>query len=247
MEGTMMDAAEQTVKGISAEISRLREQQHAMHKEAERAVARLKELSSLRSAFAPETLLVESGAPEELAAVMGGLVEAFEEETEVLSRTKDLYEDAVLELDRLSMRAEVRYHQAKKQLAERRYEALCKERYAHDEDAEEVVGVLVKVLDRLEGLGAEQARAASDAEKPSPHDPRATIEHWLARRLGRWLSLESSERYDAPLPELDPLALRPEPERGDPGAGDAGTSAGPEMPGSASAVPGAHPQSRRGT
>jgi hypothetical protein len=37
------------------------------------------------------------------------------------------------------------------------------------------------------------------------------IEHWLARRLGRWLSLSSPEKYDAPLPELDALALKPEP------------------------------------
>jgi hypothetical protein len=244
VEGTKMDATEKAVKGISAEISHLKEQRHATHKEAERAGERLKELSNLRTAFAPETLLGEGGAPEELATVMGGLVEALEEEAEVLSRTKARAEDGVLELDRLIMKAEVRYHQAQKQLAQRRYEVLCKERYAHDEDAEEVVGVLVQVLDRLEGLGAEQVRAASDAEKPSPHDPRATIENWLARRLGRWLSLESSERYDAPLPELDPLALKPEPERGNSGAGGAGASAGPERPGAASAVSGAHSQSR---
>jgi hypothetical protein len=36
------------------------------------------------------------------------------------------------------------------------------------------------------------------------------IENWLARRLGRWLSLGSPEKYDAPLPELDALALKPE-------------------------------------
>jgi hypothetical protein len=31
----------------------------------------------------------------------------------------------------------------------------------------------------------------------------------LARRLRRWLSLESLEKYDTPLPKLDPLALNP--------------------------------------
>jgi hypothetical protein len=241
----LKEATEKALKEISAEISHLKEQRQATQKEAERAGERLKEVSDRRSAFAPDTLLHERGVAEELVTMMGGLVEALDEESEVLSRTKARAEDAALELDRLIMKAEVRYHQAKKQLAQRRYEALCKERYAYDEDAEEIIGVLVNVLDQLEGLYTEQVRAATDAENPSPSDPRTMIENWLLRRLDRWLSLESLEKYDTPLPELDPLALKPEPSGGSLGARDVGSSADSERPRVSSAVSsGVHSQSR---
>jgi hypothetical protein len=238
-----MDSTKKTIQEISAELSRLKEQRHATQKEAERAGERIKELSNRRTAFTPETLSNERGVAEDLATVMDGLVEALDKETKVLSHTKARAEDATLELDRLIMKTEVRYHQAKKQLAQRRYEALCKERYVHDEDAEEVVGVLVEVLDKLEGLYVEQVRAAADAEYPSRHDARTIIENWLARRLDRWLSLESLKKYDTPLPELDPLALKPEPKRASRGAGGADAPAEPAepgRPGAVSAVSGAH-------
>jgi hypothetical protein len=34
------------------------------------------------------------------------------------------------------------------------------------------------------------------------------LEHWLARRLRRWLPNGSFETYDAPLAETDPLAQK---------------------------------------
>jgi hypothetical protein len=249
MEGTKMNATkrnaiEEALKGISAEISRLKEQRHVTQKEAERVDKRLKERSDRSSALAPDTLLGEGVVAEELATAMGELVEALDEESEALSRIKVRAEGAVLELDRLIMKAEVRYQQEKKRLAQRHYEALCKERYNHDEDAEEVVGVLVQVLNRLERLYAEQVRTATDAEKASPPDPRTTIENWLARRLDPWLSLESPENYDASLPELDPLAIKPEPEQGSPGARGVDASAAPDTPRAASAVSGAHSHGR---
>src|SRR5918997_1699619 len=230
---------EKVAEGISTEISSIKEQRRAVQKEAERAGKRLQELSARRPVFASNILSDDSGGKEKIARVMGDLVKALDEESETLSRTKARAEDAILELDRVVMQAEVRYHQAKKRLAQRRYETLCKERYAHDEDAEEIIGVLVNVLDQLEGLYTEQVRAATDAEYPSPHDPRTMIENWLARRLDRWLSMESLKKYDTPLPELDTLALKPEPERGSLGAGDANASAGPERSGLAAGVPGA--------
>jgi hypothetical protein len=235
-----MEAEEKAVEGISAEISRLKEQRHAAQKEAELAGEWLKELSDRRPALALNTVSTERGEAEKLAFVMGELVEALDEESEALSQTKARAEDAALELDRLIMKAEVQYHQAKKRIAQRQYEALCKERYAHDEDAEEVVGVLVEVLDRLEGLYGEQVRAATEAENPSPHDPCHTIENWLARRLHRWLPLDSPEKYNAPLPELDSLALKPESERESPGVEGANGWADPKRPGAASAVSSDH-------
>jgi len=240
----LKEHTETALKKISAEISRLKEQREATQKEAERAGERLKELSDRKSAFAPDTLSGERGVADELATTMGGLVEALDEESEALSRTKARAEEAALELDRLIIKAEVRYHQAKKQLAQKRYEALCKERYAHDEDAEEVISVLGNVLDKLKGLYAEQVRAATDAENPTPLDPRPMIENWLLRRLDGWLSLESLEKYDTPLPELDTLALKPEQKQESLGAGGANALAGPERPRVASAVSGDHSQSR---
>jgi hypothetical protein len=240
-----VDTMEKVAEGISTEISSIKEQRRAVQKEAERAGKRLEELSARRPAFASNILSDDRGGKEKIARVMGDLVKALDEESETLSRTKARAEDAILELDRVVMQAEVRYHQAKKRLAQRRYEALCEERYAHDDDAEEVMGVLVQVLDRLEELYAEQVRAAGDAEKPSPPDPRTTIESWLARRLHRWLPLESLKKYDAPLPEIDPLALKPESERKSAGTGGAEASASPRRPGPAAAISDAPSRTRR--
>jgi chromosome segregation ATPase len=246
MEGDEMDALERAMEEISAECSRLKEQRRAVQTGAERAAERLKELSNRRTAFVPSAFSDERGITENLADMIAGLAEALDEESEALSRTKARAEDAVRELDQLIMKAEVEYHEAKKRLAQRRYEKLCKERYAHDEDAEEVVAVLIEVLDRLEGVHAQQVRAATDAEDPSfnHHDLRDTIENWLARRLHRWLSLESPESYDAPLPELDPLALKPESQQRSPTVGGVGASSSPDRSGATPAVPNVHLQNR---
>jgi hypothetical protein len=246
MEGTKMDALERAVEEISAEISRLQEQRRVVLTDAERADERLKELSDRRTVFTPSAFSEESGIAGKIADAMDGLAEALDEESEVLSRTKVCAQDAVRKFDQLIMKAEVECRAAKKRLAQRRYEELCKERYAHEEDAEEVMGVLIEVLERLEGVYAKQARVATDAENPSftHHDPRDTIENWLARRLHRWLPLESLEKYDTPLPELDPLALKPESQRRSLEAGGAGALAAPDRPEATPAVPNAHSQSR---
>jgi molecular chaperone GrpE (heat shock protein) len=216
-----MDAIAKVMEGISAEISYLKEQQRAAQAEVERATERLKELSDRKAALASGIFSGERGIDEQLTIVMSELAGVLDEESGVLSRTRSCAEEAVRELDRFILEAEVRYHEAEKQLAQKRYETLCKERYALDEKAEKVVDVLLEVLDELQGLYARQVRAASDADNHSlaHQDPRDTIEPWLARRLRRWLSLESIEKYDPPLPELDPLALKPEPKQEDLGVG----------------------------
>jgi hypothetical protein len=216
-----MDAVAKVLEGISAEVSSLKEQRHAAQAEAERAAERLEQISDRKAALASSTFLSEREDIEELLAMMNDLAEVLDKESEVLSRAKALAEDAGRELDRLILRAEVRYHEAEKRLARRRYEALCKQRYGLDDEAEKVVAVLIKVLDRLEGLYAEQVRAAADADNSylASHDPHDTIENWLARRLRRWLPLASLEKYDEPLPELDPLTLKPDPERKNLGEG----------------------------
>lgn len=226
-----MDAIAKVVEGISAEISGLKEQQHAAQAEAERATERLKELSERKAALASGTFSGERGVAQQLTVVMSKLAEALDEESEVLSRTKARAEKAAREFDRFILEAEVRYHEAEKQLAQEHYETLCQERYALDEEAEKVMYALVEVLDELKELYARQARAATEADNHSlaHQDPRDTIEPWLARRLRHWLSLESLEKYDAPLPELDPLALRPEPKQEDLGVGRTGAQAGPRV------------------
>jgi hypothetical protein len=107
-----------------------------------------------------------------------------------------------------------------------RYEELCRTRYSIDGEAEQAMASLAEVLNRLESLHASQVRTAADAEVAYlvQEEVSDMIENWLARRLGRWLPLESAEKYDAPLPEVDALALKPEPEGGSPGVLGAHTS-----------------------
>jgi hypothetical protein len=214
-----MEARAKAVEGISAEISRFKAKRDAAQAEAERAADRIEELNDRRAALAPGTFSGERGAAEELTVLIENLVEALDEEAAALSRTKTAAEDIARDLDRHILEAEVRHHEAQKHLARARYEALCEERYSLDGEAEKVVASLLEILERLEGLYAEQVHAAA-AEDPSlaQQDPRGTIEQWLARRLRHWLSLASLEKYDAPLPELDPLALKPEPDE-EPGKG----------------------------
>jgi chromosome segregation ATPase len=204
------------VEELAAGIAHLEEQRRAAEAEAERATERLKELSARRAALAPGA----SSDEKEVAGELAALVAALDEEVATLSRTRTIAEDVARELDRLILEVEVRHREGEKRLARERYEALCKERYSLDSEAEKVVASLLEILERVEGLYAEQVHAAAAAEDPSlaQQDPRGTIEQWLARRLRHWLSLASLEKYDAPLPELDPLALKPEPDE-EPGKG----------------------------
>jgi hypothetical protein len=216
--GDNMNARAKALEEISAEVSSLKEQRHAAQAEAERAVERLKEISNRKAALTTGTFLSKKWRAEELLALIGDLTEVLVKESEVLICGKTLAEDAAREFDRLILEAEVRYHEAEKRLARRRYETLCKERYVLDGEAEKAVAVLVEVLDRLEGLYIDQVHAAADADNSylASHDLHNTIENWLARRLRRWLPLASLEKYDEPLPELDPLTLKlekPETER----------------------------------
>jgi hypothetical protein len=139
-----------------------------------------------------------------------------DEESATVSHTRALAEDAVQELDQLILNAQVRQREEEKRLARARFEALCEQRYSLDGEAEEAIAGLMEILDRLEELRAEQVRAATDAGESSAaeQDPSGTVEQWLARRLRRWLPNGSFERYDAPLPELDYLARKPEPDDG---------------------------------
>lgn len=194
---------------LAAEIARLEKQRDMARAEAERAVKMLEELNARRAVLVRGSLF---SGERETAEKLEALVAALDQESTALSRTKKLAEDAAQEFDRLVLEAEVRHHEEEKRLARGRYEALCEERYSLDREAEEAITRLVAVLERLEGLYTEQVRAATDAEDPSPlhQDPHGTTEQWLARRLRRWLSLGSLEKYDAALSELDPLALKPE-------------------------------------
>ncbi len=212
----MKTNAGDVVEELAAGIAHLEEQRRAAEAEAERATERLKELSARRAALAPGA----SSDEKEVAGELAALVAALDEEIATLSRTRAIAEDVARELDRLILEVEVRHREGEKRLARERYEALCKERYSLDSEAEKVMASLLEVLERLEGLYAEQVHAAAAAEDPSlaQQDPRGTIEQWLARRLRHWLSLASLEKYDAPLPELDPLALKPEPNE-EPGKG----------------------------
>ena len=193
---------------LTAEIARLEKQRDAVRTEAERAAEMLEGLNTRRAALAPGPLF---SSERETAEKLEALAAALDEESVAFLRTKTLAEEAARELDRLALDAEVRHHEEEKRLARGRYEALCKERYSLDGEAEEAMAFLVEILDRLEGLYTEQVHAATDAEDHfSAHqDPHDTMENWLARRLHRWLPNGSFEKYDAPLPELDPLTSKP--------------------------------------
>ena len=207
-----MKADTYVLEEFAAKITRLEKQRDAARAEAQRATERLEELGDRRATLGLGPLSDEWDTTRELAS----LVQAINGEGAALSRTRTIAEDAARKLDQLILRAKVRHREEEKRLARERYEALCEERYSLDGEAEEVMARLVKVLDRLEGLHAEQVRAAADADNSSlaQQDPSATMENWLARRLRPWLPNGSLERYDAPLPELDPLARKPEPDEG---------------------------------
>lgn len=207
-----METNTEDTQDLAAEISSLGERRRAAEAEVERAAARLEELNDRRIALAPDALSGDKEAAEELAA----LVAALDEESAAVSHTKTVAENAARELDRLILKAEVQHREEEKRLARERYVALCKTRYSLDGEAEEAMVGLVEVLDRLESLYDDQVRTAADAEESylTQQDPRSTIELWLGRRLRRWLPNGSFEKYDAPLPELDPLAWKPEPGGG---------------------------------
>ena len=208
-----MEANTEVLEHLVAEVARLEKQRGAAEAEAERAAERLDELGARREALAPGPLATAAGEGGH-ARPLAALVEALDEEAATVSRTRTLAADAVRGLEQLIVNAQVRRREEEKRLARKRFEALCKERYSLDGEAEEAIAGLAEVLDRLEKLHAEQVRAATDAGDPSAaqHDPSGTVEPWLARRLRRWLPGGSLERYDAPLPELDHLARKPGPD-----------------------------------
>ena len=203
----------EVLEHLAAEVARLENQRAAAEAEAERAAQRLEELAARREALAPGPLTPAAGEGGH-ARPLAALVAALDEESATVSRTRTLARDAVRGLEQLIVNAQVRQREEEKRLARERFEALCRERYTLDGEAEEAIAGLAEVLERLEKLHAEQVRAASDAGDPSAaqHDPGGTVEPWLARRLRRWLANGSLERYDAPLPELDYLARKPGPD-----------------------------------
>ena len=201
------------LKRLAAEMARLQERRDVTEAEAERAAGTLEELSARRAALVAPT---ESVPSDEGRAKWGleALIEALDEEAKSLSHIRAAAEEAVRELGRLLLEVEIRYREEEKRLAWRRFEALSRERYSLDGEAEEAVSRLTGVLDRLEGLHADQVRAANDAGNPmaAEQDPHTMVENWLARRLREWLPNGSLEKYDAQLYELDPLAGEPEQE-----------------------------------
>jgi dsDNA-specific endonuclease/ATPase MutS2 len=138
-----METKAKALREISDEISRLEKQRGAAETEAEAAAERLKEISSRKGAFTPNASVSERGIAKELEA----LATALDEESASLSRTKAIAEDAVREIDRLILEAEVRHREAEKRLARGRYEALCEKRYSLDGEAEDAMAGLVEVLD----------------------------------------------------------------------------------------------------
>jgi hypothetical protein len=234
----MDSAIAKVVEGISAEIYSLKEQQHAAQAEAKQAAERLKELSDRKAALASSTSLGERGGTEELVAVMDDLTEVLDKESEIHLRTKALAEDAARKLDRLILEAEVRYHEAEKRLAQSRYEALCRRRYALDGEVEQVMADLIEILGQLESLHAHQVRTAAEAEESYlvQEEVQDMIENWLMRRLSRWLPEGSLKKYDAPLPEVDPLAVKPEPGQESLEGEGADMTANPERAGTTSTV-----------
>src|SRR5215212_2462732 len=141
-----MDVAAKAVELISAEISGLKERQNAAREEAERATERLQALGDRKAKLASGATSGQGRAAEELSAVMSSLWEALDEESLALSRTKARAEQAVQELDRFIVEAEVKYHEAEKHLTRKRYEAISEERYALVEEAEEAEVATLGVL-----------------------------------------------------------------------------------------------------
>jgi hypothetical protein len=195
-----------TVEGTFDEIERLEVQHEEALVQLRETEHELEELNDRRIELAPAAFTGDKVADKNLMILEG--------EAGKLSRGARLARNAAKELERRLEVARKRQTEERRRLARERFEELAAERYELGIEAEEVMDMLLRALERYEPIHSEQVACArgfeDDVLTKSP--PRALLRAWLVGRLGEYLSVSSIEPLDNPLPKADGLAAKPREE-----------------------------------
>ncbi len=195
-----------TVQGTFDEIERLEVQHEEALVQLRETEHELDELNDRRIELAPAAFTGDKVADKNLMILEG--------EAGKLSRGARLARNAAKELERRLEVARKQRTEERRRLARERFEELAAERYELGIEAEEVMDMLLRALERYEPIHSEQVACARGFEEGSliKNPPHALIRAWLVSRLGEYLSVCSIEPLDSPLPEADGLAARPRDE-----------------------------------
>ncbi len=195
-----------TVEGTFDEIEWLEAQHEEALVQLRETEHELEELNDRRIELAPAAFTGDKVADKNLMILEG--------EAGKLSRGARLARNAAKELERRLEVARKRQTEERRRLARERFEELAAERYELGIEAEEVMDMLLRALERYEPIHSEQVACArgfeDDVLTKSP--PRALLQAWLVGRLGEYLSVSSIEPLDNPLPKADGLAAKPREE-----------------------------------
>jgi chromosome segregation ATPase len=194
------------IKGTFDEIERLEAQHEEALVQLRDTECKLEELNEHRIELAPSAFAGDEVADKNLMVLEG--------EASKLSRGVRLARNAAKEFERLIEEAKKRRAEERQRLARERFEELAAERYELGVEAEEAMSALLETLERYKTIHSEQVACARDFgdDSPTTNPPRALIQNWLASRLKEYLDLSSVDRYDAPLPQVDGLAVNPKDE-----------------------------------
>ena len=191
-----------TIEGTFEEIERLEVQHEEALVQLRETEHELEELNDRRIELAPAAFTGDKVADKNLMILEG--------EAGRLARRARLARNTAKELERRLMGARKRRTEERGRFARERFEELAAERYELGIEAEEIISVLLRALERYEPIHSEQvacARAFGEGSLKNP--PHALIRAWLVSRLGEYLSASSIEPLDRPLPEADGFAAKP--------------------------------------
>jgi hypothetical protein len=195
-----------TVEGSFEEIERLEVQHEEALVQLRETEHELEELNDRRIELAPAAFTGDKVADKNLMILEG--------EAGRLSRSARLARNTAKELERRLAVARKRRTEERRRLARERFEELAAERYELGIEAEKLMNLLLRALERYEPIHSEQVACARAFEEGGliKNPPRALIRAWLVSRLGEYLSAGSIEPLDRSLPEADGLAAKPRDE-----------------------------------
>jgi chromosome segregation ATPase len=192
-----------TIEGTFEEIERLEVQHEEALVQLRETEHKLEELNDRRIELAPAAFTGDKVADKNLMILEG--------EAGRLARRARLARNTAKELERRLVGARKRRTEERGRFARERFEELAAERYELGIEAEEIISVLLRALERYEPIHSEQVACARAFGEGSliKNPPHALIRAWLVSRLGEYLSASSIEPLDRPLPEADGFAAQP--------------------------------------
>jgi len=195
-----------TIEGTFGEIERLEVQHEEALVQLRETEHELELLNDRRIELAPAAFTGDKVADKNLMIL--------ESEAGRLSRSARLARNTAKELECRLAVARKRRTEERRRLARERFEELAAERYELGIEAEKLINLLLRALERYEPIHSEQAACARAFEEGNliKNPPRALIRAWLVSRLGEYLNASSIEPLDRPLPEADGLAAKPRDE-----------------------------------